>query len=101
MFATMVLGSSTLQTPFFYYHVIQPSQLFQNPSKNKSHFGPSQRFRPKVKFVDSNWANQIEIFFSIGKYNVTYSEFKEVMLTTVYASHDTRLLNEIGDCQVE
>lgn len=61
----MVLGSSTLQTPLFYNHVIQPSQLFQNPSKNKSHFGPSQRFRPKVKFVDSNCANQIEIFFQL------------------------------------
>lgn len=49
MFATMVLGSSTLQTPFFYYRVIQPSQLFQNPSKTNRDFGPSQRFRPKVK----------------------------------------------------
>lgn len=65
MFATMVLNSSTLQTPFFYCHVIQPSQLFQNPSKTDRDFGPSQRFRPKVKFVESNCANQIEIFVQL------------------------------------
>lgn len=49
----------------FIFTSFRLSKLFQNPSKTNRDFGPSQRFRPKVKFVDSNCANQIEIFLQL------------------------------------